>query len=53
MTTGTGTSDALRFFYVSGGLSGLSAGSLTLRNLTLENGLAKGGDSGFGGGGMG
>src|SRR5262245_32423524 len=50
--TGTTTADALRFFYVSGGLSGLAAGSLTLKNLTLQNGLAKGGDS-MQGGGMG
>jgi hypothetical protein len=52
-STGMITHNTFRFFYVSGGLSGLSAGSLTLRNLTLENGLAKGGDSGSGGGGMG
>ncbi len=51
--TGTATTDALRFFYVSGGLSGLAAGSLTLDNLTLENGYAKGGDSAYGGGGLG
>jgi hypothetical protein len=48
----------LRFFYVSGGLSfvqpngpGLPAGTLTLRNLTLQNGKARGGDGGSGGGG--
>jgi hypothetical protein len=51
--TGTATANALRFFYVSGGLSGLPAGSLTLRDLTLRDGLAKGGDSQGGGGGMG
>ena len=50
-STGTATADALRFFYVSGGLSGLSAGSLTLKNLTLQDGLAKGGNGS--GGGMG
>src|SRR5262249_51805786 len=51
--SGTTTADALRLFYVSGGLGGLAAGALTLHNLTLQNGLAKGGDSGLGGGGMG
>jgi hypothetical protein len=53
LSTGTTTADALRFFFVSGGLSGLPAGNLTLRDLTLQDGLAKGGDSGFGGGGLG
>jgi hypothetical protein len=50
---------AFRLFYVSGGLE-LPAGSLTMDNVTLEGGLAKGGDSGPldvvvgpGGGGMG
>jgi hypothetical protein len=47
------TADSLRFFYVSGGLSGLSAGQLTLSTLTLENGYAQGGNSGTGGGGLG
>jgi hypothetical protein len=47
------TAHALRFFYVSGGLSGLPAGSLTLNNLTLQGGFAKGGDSRQGGGGLG
>jgi hypothetical protein len=47
------TAGALRFFYVSGGLSGLAAGSLTLNNLTLKGGYAKGGDSAVGGGGLG
>src|SRR5204863_3361763 len=42
-----------RFFYVSGGVSGLAAGALTLHNLTLSGGLAKGGDSNIGGGGLG
>jgi hypothetical protein len=43
-----------RLFYVSGGLSGLSAGDLTLHNLTLQDGLARGGNGfGLGGGGAG
>lgn len=43
---------AFRFFYVSGGLEGqLPAGQLSLRNLTLTGGHAKGGDGGNGGGG--
>jgi hypothetical protein len=50
-----------RFLYISGGLSyetntgvGLAAGSLTLNNLTLTGGLAKGGDAaGQAGGGAG
>ncbi len=43
-----------RFFYVSGGLSGLPAGSLTLQNVTLTGGLARGGGGGgFNGGGGG
>jgi hypothetical protein len=49
-----------RFLYVSGGLSyetntgvGLPAGALTLNNLTLTGGLAKGGNGGDGGGGAG
>ncbi len=41
-----------RLFYVSGGME-LSAGSLTMDNVTLEGGIAKGGDSNAGGGGMG
>lgn len=42
----------LRFFYVSGGLTGqLQAGSLSLHNMTLTGGLALGGDGG--GAGMG
>jgi hypothetical protein len=44
---------AFRFFYVSGGLSGIPAGSLTLEDLTLSNGLAQGGNGGYGGGGAG
>ncbi len=47
------TAHALRFFYVSGGLSSLSAGYLLLNNLTLQDGYAKGGDSATGGGGLG
>jgi sugar lactone lactonase YvrE len=48
--TGTTTADALRFFYVAGGLSGQPTGTLTLHDLTLENGLASGaGASGDGG----
>jgi hypothetical protein len=37
-----------RFFYVSGGFSTLPAGSLSLSNLTLSNGLAQGGSGGAG-----
>lgn len=44
--------DVFRLFYVSGGME-LSPGKLTMDNVTLENGLAKGGDSYGGGGGMG
>jgi hypothetical protein len=51
---------AFRLFYVSGGME-LPAGSLTMDNVTLEGGLAQGGDGGLaqgggnlgGGGGMG
>jgi len=46
------TADAFRFFYVSGGLE-IQAGSLTLRDVVLEGGYAKGGDSQYGGGGAG
>jgi hypothetical protein len=46
-------STPFRFFYVSGGLSGIPAGSLTLQDLTLSGGLAQGGDSAGGGGGAG
>lgn len=43
-----------RFFYVAGSsVCGLSAGTLTLRDLSLQNGLANGGDSLRGGGGAG
>ncbi len=42
-----------RFFYVSGGLSGIPVGSLTLQNLTLSNGVARGGSSNGSGGGAG
>ena len=50
-TTTTGL-PSFRLFYVSGGLSGLTAGSLTLNDLTLQGGVAQGG-SGGGGGGLG
>jgi hypothetical protein len=43
----------MRLFYVSGGLSGLAAGSLTLNDLTLEGGVAQGGNGDTGGGGLG
>lgn len=43
----------LRFFYVSGGLTTLGRGSLTLNNLTARDGIAKGGDAFIGGGGAG
>jgi hypothetical protein len=43
---------AFRLFYVSGGME-LTPGSLTMDNVTLEGGFAKGGDSDVGGGGMG
>ena len=48
-------SPKFRFFYVSGGFSTLSAGSLTLNDLTLSAGLAQGGSggNGFGAGGGG
>lgn len=46
------TANAFRFFYISGGMES-PAGSLTLRNLTLRGGYAKGGDSRFGGDGAG
>ena len=49
----TSASNPFRLFYVSGGLSGLAAGSLTLQNLTLQGGLAEGGNSYNGGGGLG
>src|SRR5262249_8961081 len=45
--------DNFRLFCVSGGLSGLPAGTLTLQNLTLDGGVAHGGDSRSGGGGLG
>jgi CSLREA domain-containing protein len=48
------TGEAMRFFYVSGGITNeLPLGTLMLQNLTLTNGLAKGGDSTQGGGGLG
>ncbi len=46
------TANAFRFFYVSGGME-LPTGSLTLENIALKGGYAKGGDSTFGGGGAG
>ncbi|GAA0706511.1 hypothetical protein GCM10009105_04640 [Dokdonella soli] len=46
------TANAFRFFYVSGGME-LPMGSLTLVNVVLRGGYAKGGDSGHGGGGAG
>jgi predicted outer membrane repeat protein len=40
------TAGAFRFFYVSGGIPNeLPLGTLTLQNLTMTNGLAKGGNS--------
>ena len=42
-----------RFFYVSGGFSNTYAGSLVLRDLTLQGGLAQGGRGGDGQGGGG
>ena len=42
-----------RLFYVSGGMSGLGAGNLTLDNLTLQGGLAVGGSVSSGGLGAG
>jgi hypothetical protein len=47
-----GTPD-FRFFYVSGGLSGIPSGNLTLDDLTLSGGLAQGGAAHQGGGGAG
>src|SRR5262249_22524630 len=46
------TLNAFRFFYVSGGME-LPAGALTLANVVLQNGYAKGGDTWVGGGGAG
>ncbi|MDE2256546.1 MAG: hypothetical protein KGK05_02150 [Xanthomonadaceae bacterium] len=44
----------LRFFYVSGGLTGeLPAGSLSLHNMTLTGGVARGGIGTAGGAGVG
>jgi hypothetical protein len=55
------TTHAFRFFYVSGGLDGEIhdnaaqpvAGTLTLENIVLQGGYAKGGNSRYGGGGAG
>ena len=43
----------LRFFYVAGTPTHLAVGTLTLRNLTLQEGKALGGGGGGGGAGMG
>ncbi len=43
------TAANFRLFYVSGGFDGLAAGSLALADLTLDGGVARGGD-GTGGG---
>ncbi|TAH43131.1 MAG: hypothetical protein EYC71_10645 [Gammaproteobacteria bacterium] len=49
-----GSSGNFRIFYVSGGLSGLPSGLLTITNATISGGVAKGGNGGGGGGaGMG
>lgn len=42
-----------RLFFVSGGRSGLAAGTLRLRDVELTGGRARGGASAFGGGGAG
>jgi hypothetical protein len=42
-----------RFFYISGGLSGIPTGDLTLEDLELSGGVAQGGGSEEGGGGAG
>jgi hypothetical protein len=44
---------AFRFFYVSGGLSGIPAGHLTLQQLNVLGGLASGGNADGGGAGAG
>ena len=49
----SGSRSPFRFFYVSGGLSGLPRGSLALRDVSLQGGVARGGDGGGGGAGMG
>lgn len=41
-------STPFRIFYVSGGFDGLPAGQLTLNNMTVEGGLAEGGNGGDG-----
>lgn len=50
---GNGNPGPFRFFYVSGGFSGLPAGSLTLIDLRLTGGFAQGGNGGEGTGGGG
>lgn len=49
----TSAATNFRLFYVDGGFSGLTAGTLHLKNLTLYNGGATGGNSFGGGGGLG
>jgi hypothetical protein len=47
--TRAATAPKFRFFYVAGGWeAGVPQGTLTLTDLTLQNGLAQGGDGGFG-----
>jgi hypothetical protein len=46
------TVNAFRFFYISGGLE-FQSGALTLHDVALIGGVAKGGDGGAGGGGAG
>jgi hypothetical protein len=53
ITRSAGRTPGFRFFYVSGGLSGIPVGQLTLQHVVLSNGLAEGGASGGGGGGAG
>ncbi|QEH31993.1 hypothetical protein OJF2_04620 [Aquisphaera giovannonii] len=49
----TGGAPNFRLFYVAGGQSGVTYGTLTLTDLTLAGGVAKGGNAGSGGGGLG
>ena len=48
-----GSTPDFRLFYVAAAQSGLTRGILTLDNLTLANGMAVGGNSDYGGGGLG
>ncbi len=48
----TASTPYFRLFYISGGLE-LPRGSLLMDNVTLQHGIARGGDSEFGGGGLG